>query len=126
MSQRKPDFEPEATLVKDHSVIGGVSREAVPPRLELVRGPMAPRTLPLGLDETVVGRSHQANICIESSLLSRRHVSIKKTGPEFRWRDLDSANGVFLNGVRVHSASLHEGDTIQIGDVVFVFREGVA
>lgn len=126
MSQDKPAFDCETTLVKDHSVIGGVSAEAIPARLELVRGPQAPRTLALGPDETVVGRSHQANICIESSLLSRRHISIKKAGPEFRLNDLDSANGVFLNGVRVHSAGLHEGDTIQIGDVVFVFREGVA
>lgn len=126
MSQRKPDFELEATLVKDHSVIGGLAREAVPPRLELVRGPDAPRTLALGPAETVVGRSHQANICIESSLLSRRHISIKRHGPEFRLSDLDSANGVFLNGVRVHSAGLRDGDTIQIGDVVFVFREGIA
>ena len=126
MSQDKPRFDYETTLVKDHSVIHGVSRAAVPPRLELVRGPEAPRTLALGPDETVVGRSHQANICIESSLLSRGHISIKKIGPEFRLNDLDSANGVFLNGVRVHSAGLHEGDTIQIGDVVFVFREGAA
>jgi pSer/pThr/pTyr-binding forkhead associated (FHA) protein len=124
VSKDKPDFDLETTVVKDHSVIAGVGRSAVPPRLELVRGPEAPRTLPLGLHETVVGRSHQANICIESSLLSRRHIVIKKTGPEFRLNDLDSANGVFLNGVRVHSAGLHEGDTIQIGDVVFVFREG--
>ncbi|MFZ5894552.1 MAG: FHA domain-containing protein [Myxococcota bacterium] len=126
MSKNKPEFDVESTLVKDHSVIAGFERAAVPPRLELVRGPQAPRTLPLGPGETVIGRSHQANICIESSLLSRRHIAIKKQGPEFRLNDLDSANGVFLNGVRVHSAGLHEGDTIQIGDVVFVFREGVA
>lgn len=124
MSKDKPDFDLETTVVKDHSVITGVGRNAVPPRLELVRGPEAPRVLPLCPDETVVGRSHQANICIESSLLSRRHMLIRKSGPEFRLNDLDSANGVFLNGVRVHSAGLFEGDTIQIGDVVLVFREG--
>jgi hypothetical protein len=28
------------------------------------------------------------------------------------------------NGVKAHSAVLHGGDTIQIGDVVFVFHEG--
>jgi pSer/pThr/pTyr-binding forkhead associated (FHA) protein len=38
--------------------------------------------------------------------------------------DLESANGVYLNGVRVHSAGLFEGDTIQIGDVLLMFREG--
>lgn len=125
MSTKKPEFDLETTLVKDHSVVSGLSRQATPPRLDLMRGPGAPRTLVLTGNEVVIGRSHQANICIESSLLSRRHAMIKQTGAEFRLSDLDSANGVFLNGVRVHSAGLHEGDTIQIGDVVLVFREGV-
>ncbi len=124
MSTKKPEFEVEATLVKDHSVVAGVTRSAIPPRLELVRGPTAPRSLSLSGDEVVIGRSNQANICLESSLLSRRHALIRKLGPEFRLFDLESANGVFLNGVRVHSAGLHEGDTIQIGDVVLVFHEG--
>lgn len=124
MSTKKPEFELEATLVKEHSVVSEVGRMAVPPRLDLVRGPLAPRTVSLSSDEVVIGRSNQANICIESSLLSRRHVMIKKLGPEFRLIDLESANGVFLNGVRVHSAGLHEGDAIQIGDVVMLFHEG--
>jgi hypothetical protein len=33
---------------------------------------------------------------------------------------------VYLNGVRAHSAVLHDGDTLQIGDVVFVFHEAGA
>jgi hypothetical protein len=31
---------------------------------------------------------------------------------------------MFLNGIKTHSAVLREGDTIQMGDVVFVFHEG--
>ena len=58
------------------------------------------------------------------TLISRKHVVITKNGAEFRCRDLDSANGLYLNGVKAHSAVLHDGDAIQIGDVVFVFHEG--
>lgn len=124
MSNKRPDFKTEATLVRDHSVIGSVERPASPPRLALVRGLGAPRVYPLEAAETVIGRSTQAAICIESSLLSRRHLSIHKIGSEYRLTDLDSANGVYLNGVRIHSAGLHEGDAIQIGDLVFTFHEG--
>jgi hypothetical protein len=126
VANNKPNFDAEVTLVKDHSVVGGVDRPATLPGLEMVRGAGAPKLWALIGDETVIGRSGQANICIESSLLSRKHVEIRKQGPEFRLKDLDSANGVYLNGVRVHSVGLHEGDTIQIGDVVFIFHEGSA
>lgn len=91
--------------------------------LEQVRGPGAPRRIALALAETVVGRGQQANVTIESALLSRRHVVFRRSGPELSLADLDSANGVFVNGVKAHSAVLHEGDTIQLGDVVFVLHE---
>ena len=32
---------------------------------------------------------------------------------------------MYLNGVKAHSAVLHGGDTLQIGDVVLVFRRGI-
>jgi pSer/pThr/pTyr-binding forkhead associated (FHA) protein len=43
---------------------------------------------------------------------------------QFTLVDLESRNGVYLNGVKVHSALLHDGDNIQLGTVVFVFHEG--
>jgi len=101
-----------------------VGKRGAAPRLEQVRGPGAPREFVLDLDETIVGRGNQSTVCVESSLLSRRHLSIRRQGPEFRCQDLDSQNGVFVNGVKAHAAVLHEGDTLQIGDVVFVFHEG--
>lgn len=124
MSNKGPEYNAEATLVRDHSVVAGVERPAAEARLVMLRGVGAPRVFALSAAETVIGRSNQANICIESDLLSRRHIDIKKAGAEFRLSDLGSANGVYLNGVKIHSARLHEGDTIQIGDVVLLFHEG--
>jgi len=40
------------------------------------------------------------------------------------FRDLESRNGSWLNNLRVHSATLREGDIVQIGDAIFVFRAG--
>src|SRR5690348_15109902 len=93
------------------------------PTLEQVRGPGAPRSFPLSIAETVVGRGQQANVTIDSALLSRRHVVFRREGPELTLADLDSANGVYVNGVKAHRAVLYEGDTIQLGDVVFVLHE---
>lgn len=124
MSREKGWFDAESTLVRDHSVLSTAVGPRKLPRLELVRGPGAPREYPITADEVVLGRSLQANVCIDSGLLSRRHAAVRRHGPELKLVDLDSANGVYVNGVRVHSAVLCDGDTIQVGDAVLVFREG--
>ena len=92
--------------------------------MDLVRGPGAPHTFRLELDEIVVGRSLQAHISVPSESISRRHLALRRRGPEFSCVDLGSTNGFFVNGVRVHSAVLRDGDTIQLGDVIFIYREG--
>jgi hypothetical protein len=112
----------------DSTVAGDVSLVAVDkkhktPWLEQLRGPGAPREYALGPGETIVGRSNQATFHIDSALLSRKHFAVKKNGPEHRLVDLDSANGVYVNGVKAHSAVLYDGDTVQAGDVVLVFHE---
>ncbi len=117
------EYDPDSTVAGNVSIVPGFPPSGKLPTLEQVRGPGAPRRFGLALAETVVGRGTQANVTIDSALLSRRHVIFRRNGPELSLADLDSANGVFLNGVKAHSAVLHEGDTIQIGDVVFVLHE---
>jgi pSer/pThr/pTyr-binding forkhead associated (FHA) protein len=119
-------IDPDSTVAGDVVVLPGLRQLEKLPTLEQVKGPGAPRRFPLALPETVVGRSHQVTVTIDSALLSRRHVMFRRQGPEVSLADLDSANGVYVNGVKAHSAVLHEGDTIQIGDVVFVLHEAPA
>ena len=46
-----------------------------------------------------------------------------RRGPTCVLQDNDSHNGVYLNGVKVYSAVLREGDVIQVADSVFVYHE---
>ena len=121
---REPDTD--ATISGNVAIVAGLPQSRKLPTLEQVRGPGAPRRIPLALAETVVGRGTQANVTIDSALLSRRHVAFRRNGPELSLSDLESANGVYVNGVKAHFAVLHEGDTIQVGDVVFVLHEAPA
>jgi pSer/pThr/pTyr-binding forkhead associated (FHA) protein len=91
----------------------------------MITGPGAPKTYELFLEEVVVGRAIDADIPVNSTDLSRKHVAMRRTGPS-QWTvvDLESRNGVYLNGLKVHSAVLHDGDNLQLGTVVFVFHEG--
>lgn len=124
MSHPRPTDEDEPTVVGDVPVVPSVRRQRTPFVLQQIEGPGAPRDYVLDLDEIVIGRSNQAHIAIDSSMISRRHMVLSRSGPEYTVSDLDSSNGVFLNGIKAHSAVLREGDTLQIGDVVLVYREG--
>lgn len=92
--------------------------------LKQVAGPGAPREIVLTRDRLVIGRSKRVDIVIDSPELSRRHVLLERDGHEFVIRDLDSRNGLYLDRVKIHSAVLRGGDTLQIGNVTFVFLEG--
>jgi pSer/pThr/pTyr-binding forkhead associated (FHA) protein len=120
------EHDPDSTLAGEIAIVSGLPQSGKLPTLEQLQGPGAPRRFGLSLAETVVGRGNQANVTIDSVRLSRRHVVFRRRGPEVSLADLDSANGVYVNGVKAHAAVLHEGDTIQIGDVVFVLHEAPA
>jgi pSer/pThr/pTyr-binding forkhead associated (FHA) protein len=113
---------------KDEStVVGGVpvyvvSRQAKPAKLRQIKGPGAPRELELALDEIVVGRALESHVCIDSSTVSRRHALLKRSETGYVVEDLESGNGIYVNTERVSSAPLKAGDTLQIGDALFVFQ----
>jgi pSer/pThr/pTyr-binding forkhead associated (FHA) protein len=92
--------------------------------LEQISGPGTPRRFTLEKDEVILGRASGAGIELASTLVSRYHALMTRRGTDYVLRDHESQNGVFLNGVKIHSAVLREGDVIQAADCAFVFREG--
>ncbi len=92
--------------------------------LEQFEGEGAPRRILLQSDEITLGRADNAMIRISSKRASRVHATLTRRGTDFVVQDNDSHNGVFLNGVKIYSAILRDGDIIQIADCAFVYREG--
>ncbi|ASW87132.1 MULTISPECIES: ATP-binding cassette domain-containing protein [Mycobacterium] len=88
-----------------------------------VAGPEADRR-PVTGRAAWIGRALDNDIVIHDVLASRRHAFLTPTpaGPEIR--DANSSNGTFVNGVRVASAALSEGDVVTIGNVDLVLRGG--
>jgi chromosome segregation ATPase len=68
---------------------------------------------------TTIGRTPDNDLCIDADFISRHHavvlVSITGTVVE----DLNSTNGVFVNGIRVARRQLLEGDLVTIGKTEF-------
>ena len=92
--------------------------------LRLVSGPGSPAEISLSEAELIIGRASDAGVRIGSAELSRHHLRIKRKGDEHMAEDMESRNGVYLNGVRIHTATLRDGDTLQIGSAVLTYHEG--
>jgi len=66
-----------------------------------------------------IGRSPASDLVLESSAISRSHARLEVSGPVVVVRDLGSASGTRVRGVRIDSVcSLHTGDEISIGPYV--------
>ncbi|BBZ37711.1 FHA domain-containing protein [Mycobacterium conspicuum] len=70
---------------------------------------------------TTIGRATDNDIVIQDVLASRHHAFLTQTPLGTEIRDAHSVNGTFVNGVRVGSAVLSEGDVVTIGNVDLVF-----
>lgn len=81
------------------------------------------KTLPLTREITILGRAESNDIVLPYSNISRRHARVISENGRFQIEDLDSANGVFLNGNQIKAEYLKEGDEIRISDVTLCFRE---
>ena len=78
---------------------------------------------PIVLDKPIllVGRHPDCDIILkESPKVSRKHCCLALVDNRFVVRDLESLNGVFVNGDRVeHSSDVKFGQELMIGDVRF-------
>lgn len=71
-----------------------------------------------------IGRATDNDIVIQDVLASRHHAFLVQSPLGTEIRDARSINGTFVNGVRVGSAVLSEGDVVTIGNVDLVFTDG--
>src|SRR5882724_338833 len=80
--------------------------------------------VPLIRDEITIGRKEGNTIRLTERNISRRHAQLMREGGIYKLRDLDSYNGVTINGRRVQGESaINTGAQIQIGDYTLVVEE---
>ena len=75
---------------------------------------------------TTLGRSRDCDVQIEDPSASRRHAEVRQEGTAYWIVDLDSTNGLEVNGMRTKRAKLQNGDRITIGSTEIAFRRDVA
>jgi diguanylate cyclase (GGDEF)-like protein len=98
------------------------------PVLIFLNGDLLAVPIPLERDEVVLGRALEADVRINDTKVSRKHARINtitdaKTGEIIcHLTDLKARNGTFLNGQKIVSETLQNGDKITIGEHILRFE----
>lgn len=77
---------------------------------------------PLTKSRTVIGRGTEADITVDDSGISRRHIEILWDGTRAQANDLGSTNGSKLNGERLVSSALPADSVITIGQTTITLN----
>jgi hypothetical protein len=80
------------------------------------------RVFTLRTDTNTIGRHPKCEIELPFTEVSRRHAEISLGPDGFRIVDLNSNNGVYVNGKKVKEQLLADGDLIQLGTQNLRFR----
>ena len=99
------------------------AKDADLPKLVFRSGPCRGKVLLIERDRVSFGREEDNDVVIDDDIVSSRHAILWRELPEaaeassgtrpiLRLQDLGSKNGTFVNGERVESAELAEGDVI--------------
>jgi len=119
--------EPEAVSNDVKQTVPGIKSPHVaqlsrPNRLVMLAGPAPGTEFTLEDDRLTIGRAVEAGISVNHNSVSRIHCEVHALGDgRFEVIDMDSSNGVRVNGTDLRRGIIEPGDVIELGDVQFKF-----
>ena len=97
------------------------------PTLTVIQGPDHGRTFDLDGAMSVIGRDPACEVSLRDPGVSRHHARLEmQEDHRILLRDVGSANGTFVNGVRVAEASIQPGDQIRVGNTLLTMGRPLA
>lgn len=93
------------------------------PEITLKLGETVVQKFTFDKDVISIGRSKENDIVIETLSVSRNHARIRRENGGSFILDLESANGTYVNGVKVAKADLLDGDRITVGKHDLIYAE---
>ena len=124
-----PESEPGATMIykpRQAEPTESASPQELGVEPEIVSLSVDGRKLEVTKRRTVIGRSKECDVRIDDPSASRRHAEVRQEGTAYWIVDLDSTNGLEVNGLRTQRAKLDHGDKITIGSTEISFRRDLA
>lgn len=91
--------------------------------LSLLNNELKTTSWKLHLGEYNIGRSSENRIILDDITVSRNHCILHILKDKATLIDLDSTNGLFVNGDLEEKAELNSGDRLQIGKYQFLLTK---
>ena len=71
-----------------------------------------------------IGRASECELSLDDDKSSRKHCKVFSLGRIYFLEDNHSTNGTYVNGSKVQTVGLQEGDLLQVGETVLEIRIG--
>ncbi len=92
------------------------------PKFLILKGRHKLGTFDLVGKEYILGRGDGVDIRVDNPLVSRRHARVSFFAGAWRIEDLDTPNGLYINGNRIRKHALLPGDRIELGQHLLIFQ----
>jgi predicted nucleic acid-binding Zn-ribbon protein len=116
----------DAPAANGDTLLGATREIEEPGRYLVFQDAGSIRTVAMTGDSMRIGRSLSADLRFEDPTVSRRHAVLVAESDGVRVLDDRSLNGVFVNGERIVSHTLQDGDEIVIGRYRLRFADSTA
>jgi uncharacterized RDD family membrane protein YckC len=77
-------------------------------------------------NEVQIGRELDNALRLADPSISRHHAVIRRTAAGYEVQDLQSSNGVLVNGTRLSTAIMRDGDRVTMGQIQMTFVDPVS
>ncbi len=116
--------EPGATMIyRPKGGAAALAEDRPPAEVEREHGVLSwdGKTMRIEKRRVLLGRSRECDIQVDDPNVSRRHAELRQEGAGYWIVDLESTNGVEVNGRRVKRAKLESGDSFTVGSTDITF-----
>jgi pSer/pThr/pTyr-binding forkhead associated (FHA) protein/tetratricopeptide (TPR) repeat protein len=124
VSEAAPDAvegQPTIPLRVIAAVVGAETSAAPAARMLVLTTDLAGSEFTLDRDSLVIGRTDENEVVLNHRSISRHHAKIVREGERYTIVDLQSANGVRVNGEDYERIELNPGDVVELGHVKLRF-----
>jgi pSer/pThr/pTyr-binding forkhead associated (FHA) protein len=90
-------------------------------RLIVIQQTSTPKQVALFKLPYLIGRAPSCDLVLDNPQVSRAHAVLEQAGDAIQIRDLGGTNGTYVNGQRVESCALGDGDEVKVGACVIRF-----
>jgi pSer/pThr/pTyr-binding forkhead associated (FHA) protein len=94
---------------------------APPARFVMISAPAPGAEFSIAKPQVRIGRLEELDLCISHRSISREHARVISREGSFEIEDLNSANGIRINGSTLKRSQLRSGDIVELGQVRFRF-----